>query len=898
MLYRTYAGVIAILVGSLAAEPLADTRQAVAALKAGDSTAAERILRNELKAHPSDAAAIGLLAVALDGQKKYLEAAECYRRALAMTSGSVRLLNNFGNHLLATGDPAGARNAFRKVVAADPHHENANLQLAGLALQDRQPAEALRAIGRLATEARESAPALLLRMRTSYLSGRVAEGDASASRLAGISPRDPRLDFSVGLALAAAERFEKAESFFSRALEAAPADFDAQYNLGLAALHAGHAQRAQQALAAALSRRPEDPDVLYNLALARLSAGQKEAAIALLAQASRIAPERPALQQLLARAAMDLAWYADAAIAWDNYLRLAPQDDAARRERGFALALSGHAARGLDDLNWYVAAHPDDAIGFYELGAAQTNTAETRALADLDRALALNPDLLPARFSRAIVYHSLEKPDSALPDLEFCVAREPENLNALEWLGRTYSALDRFQDAVPVLRKAASLAPGNSRILFHLSRALNGAGQGEEARSALERYRQMGPDMKPHNPSAGMVAFLSLPPEDQEARYRARLRDCLESDPNNPLWQFEQLRLLLRDGKTAEAAALAPRFLASRPPPSLLSEAGRALIEAEQYSLAKDALAQAAVRDSSADVLLSLAIASFHADGPQPALEQMARIPEAQRSGDYYLARAILYEASGATDQADSDLQRAFRDAPTRFSLYRSAALLLIERQRIDTVVKLTGEGSRALPDEPSMLLLNASALEMAQRTEDAQRLLERIRRRWPEWTDAYVVSGMLLASHGRFADARAQLETAQALGAAGAAVSYYLAECLVRISPGSLEVARKEVERALEFAPSHPWAQALAGRIAFEGGQYEVAATHLREAVRLRPDLLRAHDDLAKTYAKLGRKADEQAEIEQARAIRERLPVGIVEPEIAPFSLLGGMRTRPGVSE
>ena len=44
------------------------------------------------------------MAVILDSQRKYSEAEEYYRRALQIAPGSPVLLNNFGNHYLATGN--------------------------------------------------------------------------------------------------------------------------------------------------------------------------------------------------------------------------------------------------------------------------------------------------------------------------------------------------------------------------------------------------------------------------------------------------------------------------------------------------------------------------------------------------------------------------------------------------------------------------------------------------------------------------------------------------------------------------------------------------------------------------------------------------------------------------
>ena len=96
---------------------------------------AESALEAELRAHPQDLSALSLMAVILDSQRKYSEAEEFYRRALQIAPRSTALLNNLGNHYLATGNPKKAEESFRRVVAIDPHHVNANLQLADMSVQ-------------------------------------------------------------------------------------------------------------------------------------------------------------------------------------------------------------------------------------------------------------------------------------------------------------------------------------------------------------------------------------------------------------------------------------------------------------------------------------------------------------------------------------------------------------------------------------------------------------------------------------------------------------------------------------------------------------------------------------------------------------------------------------------
>ena len=121
----------------------APVRAAVADMERGDFPSAERKLRAELSAHPNDPQVLSLLGVALDNQKKFREAGQFHRRAVAAAPRSADVLSNQGNHLSGAGDEKGAREAYLKAVAVDPAHPNANLQLARLALNQNGAAEAL-----------------------------------------------------------------------------------------------------------------------------------------------------------------------------------------------------------------------------------------------------------------------------------------------------------------------------------------------------------------------------------------------------------------------------------------------------------------------------------------------------------------------------------------------------------------------------------------------------------------------------------------------------------------------------------------------------------------------------------------------------------------------------------
>lgn len=742
---------------------------AVAALERGDYSSAEQIMQARLRIQPKDSAALAVLGVVLDQEKKYAEAAEVYRRALANSPPDPALLNNFGNHLLATGKPAEARKAFLQVIGLDARNANALVQLARIALERKAAAEALGYLDRIPPAAQDRPDAVILRMQADYRVGRQQDGDAILTRLSSATGTDPGQSFALGVALASVGQYEKAETFFSKSLEAVPTHFEALYDLGVAASHAGHNERARSVLEQALAQQPENVDVLYDLAAVNVALDDKEPALQLLAKAARLAPQRTDILQLEARTSAALGYFADAVHGWDAYLKLAPTDDVARRERAFAETATGEKMTdSLAELNTFVRKHPGDAAGHYELGTAETPLQPEQALKELDRALALTPDLTGAHVARGLLLYQQGKPAAALADFEFVAQKEPKNGAILDRLGETYMALDRTSNALPVLRKAAGLLPLNSTVLLHLGRALSKTGQPAEAAAVFARSRELGPNRSTPHP-AGLVEFLGLSPDEQRARYRAGVEHTVQSYPDNVEAQVRYLGILLEDGKTGDAAAVVQTLSSLKVAASLLTEAVRTLLASGQYLLAKQLLdrsASAASPGLALELTLDLALADFHLAGASTGLDVLSRIPQPQWNGDYYLARAEMLEAQGRGQEGALAVNQAIRANPTRPDLYRQAALLLIKNDHLAEAVQLLAPAARTASNDPEILLLQALALELAGSHGSSDSQFKQIENRWPEWYKVWIANALVLEARQQPEEARSMRQAAIALGA------------------------------------------------------------------------------------------------------------------------------------
>jgi tetratricopeptide (TPR) repeat protein len=293
----------------------------------------------------------------------------------------------------------------------------------------------------------------------------------------------------------------------------------------------------------------------------------------------------------------------------------------------------------------------------------------------------------------------------------------------------------------------------------------------------------LGPEKKRTAP-AGFVEYLSLTDEQRHADYRARVEKEARNHADDPTVQVAWLKLLIEDANWDRVAETARGIASLKPGVAVLADAGRALLGAKQYRLAREVLKQAvsaAAPATSAGIRLDFAIAVFYGGDAAQALQEVERIPEPARGGDYHMARAQMLSASGKAQETLAAIDQALGSAPPRPDFYLQATAFLAQNNLTPEALRFLDQGARRLPGNREILLLKAGTLELAGQTDAAGRLLSDIQSRWPEWYLAWVVHGTVLKTHNRPEEARRALETAAALGAPAEMLSLDLKSILER---------------------------------------------------------------------------------------------------------------------
>lgn len=677
-------------------------------------------------------------AARLDGQGRCAESEAIYQRALSGAAPPpAALLNNTGNHYLACGNSEKARHYFQLLLRRNPAHPNANLQLARMAVEQSQKAQALPLLRTLTASAAPQPDAGLL-----------AEAGALYARLG---------------------EFKLAQQTLQRVVAARPGDFGALRNLGRAAARAGDLARAREALEAALQLQPEDADVLFELGTAHAASGDSARAVFLLAKAQQRAPEEPRVALALARAAEDAGYFGDSALAYDRYLVLQPDDDAVKRDRARVVAnTAGRREEGIQALEEYIARQPNDPLGHFQLAQLVWNTDAEQSLAHLAEAVRLDPRLAPAHTARAWLLHRLGRDAEARKHLEAALTLRPADVRALDQLGLVLIALDRPAEAEKAFGKAAALAPTDWEVRLHLGRALMEQGREQEAKRWLEQYQKLRPPrQRDPRREPGMIELATLPDAQRRAREIDRLTALARTRPDDALLHLHLAILLLADGRE-EAAREHFRQLEglNTADESTVARAARVLLEAGRYDWALPFLAR------SGGATLEHAEAIFHMAGAEAGLAALERVPAVNReSGEFLLLKARFLDSAGRGAEAQKLLAnpRAWASAASSSPrVAQHAAELLVKHARYRETAQLL---SRAVQQQGAsanreLLLSEAVAVALDGRLGEAEQRLKRVEERWPEWDLPYRVHGTVLAASRRDRDAAQRFQTAAVLGA------------------------------------------------------------------------------------------------------------------------------------
>ncbi len=726
------------------------------------------------------------------------EALAAADKALTMTPRDAEAIYVRGTVSHVLGDTKGALSWYDKTLAQQPTHTEALVSRAGMYFD----------LGRL-DDAERDVTELMRVSRTeprgAYLKALIAErrGNAAAARsalnevTALLDPAPPaflryrpQLLMLGGLSHYGLKQFEKAKPYLEMIQRLQP---NSPVNKLLANIHLkdNNLDRAIESLDNYLRAFPGDGQAVLLLASAHMAQGRYARATQLTQDALKLG-DAAGLRTMLGLSLVGSGKLNNAV----PELEAAVKKDPGQIQAGSALVTlylkSGQAARAVRMAELLLKQQPGNAGLHNLLGLSRVAAADAEGgRAAFEQALKIDAAYAAPQIQLARL-DAQRAPDAAIARLQAVLAREEKNIEALLALGALAEQRRQLTDAQRWLEKADDLAGPNvvqaglALVDFHLRHR-----QLELAREATKRLTTKAPESMD---VLLMLARASLAGGDTAGARTTLSRAASLANYDAPLLLNIAL-MQLQAGHVPGAAHSLDKALSERPD-LLAAQAVMADVEVRQGELGK---AEARARQLVAKnpklgvghgLLGDVALARNQVPA---AVEHYRRAYQAEPTSDSLLR---LFRVMSSTDAAaannlvDQWLKQRPKDLLARRALadgFARIGNLSAARQQYETLVKVAPDDAEALNNLANVLLMSKDpgALAMAERamaknpgaphiigtagwaafqagqSDRALQLLRDARLRDPNNPDTRYFLGAVLASAGRQAEARAELEGA-----------------------------------------------------------------------------------------------------------------------------------------
>lgn len=357
--------------------------------------------------------------------------------------------------------------------------------------------------------------------------------------------------------------WDHADRWCQTALAADPNCSEALTLLAIMAAHSGQLQSAEQLFGQIARLDPANPYAISNHGNALNEMGHYAEAVQRYDQAILLRPDYPEALSNRASALNALARHTEALASATQAKALQPDLTSAHFNLALAHIGLGQPAAAIDCFNEVITLDPGHALAWADRGAAHLAGMNDpqRALPDLERAIALSPDLPEARLNHGIALHKLQRFDEALLSFDEAIRLRPGYAAAFCNKGVALQGLRRSTEAVSCYQRAVALSPDFAEAHANLGTALRDLGQADVAVNHHARAVALKPQEAGFHYNLGNAWMALSRLTDALASYQV----AIDLDPTLPSVHWNQSLCLLQMGDYARGWALYEqrlRFLA------------------------------------------------------------------------------------------------------------------------------------------------------------------------------------------------------------------------------------------------------------------------------------------------------------------------------------------------
>ena len=223
-------------------------------------------------------------------------------------------------------------------------------------------------------------------------------------------------------------RPDEAAACYGRVLAHDDVNLTALILLGACEDQRGHHELALSCLDKAISIKPDLAAAHYLRAVALSSLKRLPDALASLDRAVAVKPDYAEAYLSKGCLLQDAKRFADAVACFDKAIAVKPDFADAYWNRGIGLSSLGQSDRALAEFDKAIALNPNSAEAHFNRGRLFDEELQFgNALADYDRAIAIKPDYFDAHANRGLVLGNLRRFDEGLRSYDQAIEMQPDN---------------------------------------------------------------------------------------------------------------------------------------------------------------------------------------------------------------------------------------------------------------------------------------------------------------------------------------------------------------------------------------------------------------------------------------------------------------------------------------
>jgi tetratricopeptide (TPR) repeat protein len=367
-------------------------------------------------------------------------------------------------------------------------------------------------------------------------------------------------------------QWPKAAAAFSAVLQRDAGNLGAILGLAEAELKSGRPTEAEALLRRALKLAPDNADVLVAQGRFLESRGEFDSALPAFRKAIELQPANYSAQRALGDLYLNGLKQPELAIsAYKRAAELMPEAVPPRFGMALGQLAAGRKEAALAQLEETARLAPQAAELPHLIGRIQASDKRfVPALAAMDRALAINPDFLPAVSDRADIHSEAGHDALAVADYEHLLKLTPDNATARLKLGMAYHRMGRYDDAqaayLAALKRNQNLAVAyNNLAMINLHRN----GSASQAVGWAKKAVELSPQVPQFHDTLGW----SHRAQGDLGRACAAMEDAVRLGPGQPELAFRLGTVYEQAGRKADARKAYQRAVASPAAFAQLSEA-------------------------------------------------------------------------------------------------------------------------------------------------------------------------------------------------------------------------------------------------------------------------------------------------------------------------------------